>query len=44
LRERLPQSLPRIMVYGSVCRPEWLVEMEAVGVNGVGDSRFKDFA
>ena len=27
---RAPSDLPRIMVYGSVCRPEWLVEMEAV--------------
>lgn len=31
LRERLP-DLPRLIVAGAVCRPEWLVEVEGVGV------------
>lgn len=31
LDERLPE-LPRILVAGAVCRPEWLVEVEGVGI------------
>ncbi|GBE09790.1 putative aminoacrylate peracid reductase RutC [bacterium BMS3Bbin12] len=36
LRERLP-NLPRIIVAGAVCRPEWLIEVEGVGI--VADHR-----
>jgi enamine deaminase RidA (YjgF/YER057c/UK114 family) len=43
LSRRLPAGLPRIMVRGSVCRPEWLVEMDGIAVNEQGDSRFKEF-
>ncbi|HQU17264.1 MAG: hypothetical protein B7Z66_11030 [Chromatiales bacterium 21-64-14] len=31
LHERLP-GLPRVIVAGAVCRPEWLVEVEGVGI------------
>ena len=39
--ERLSADTARIMVRGSVCRPSWLVEMDAIAVNGKGDASFK---
>ncbi len=42
LEERLPGSIPRLIVRGSVCRPGWLVEMEAFGINGTGNPKFKE--
>jgi len=32
LNERIPESVPVIVVEGPVCRPGWLVEMEGVGI------------
>jgi enamine deaminase RidA (YjgF/YER057c/UK114 family) len=43
LAQLLPESLPRIMVQAPVCRPGWLVEIDAIGVNGSGNSAFKAF-
>ena len=31
LADRFP-SLPRVIVQGSVCRPEWLVEVEGIAI------------
>ena len=39
--ERLSADTARVMVRGSVCRPSWLVEMDAIAVNGKGDASFK---
>lgn len=39
LAERLP-DLPTIMVQGPVCRPDWLIEIEGIGV---AESNAKDF-
>ena len=36
----LPATAARLIVRGSICRPTWLVEMDAIGVNDCGDSRF----
>lgn len=36
----LPAATPRLIVRGSICRPTWLVEMDAIGVNANGDNRF----
>jgi len=41
LREKLP-FLPIVFVYASVCRPEWLIEMECMAIAPEGDQRFKD--
>ena len=30
--EKIPESLPYLLVEGPVCRPEWLVEIEGVGI------------
>lgn len=35
---------PYIMVAAAVCRPTWLVEMEAIAVNDKGDGHFAPFA
>lgn len=35
---------PYIMVKAAVCRPTWLVEMEAIAVNDKGDAHFAPFA
>jgi enamine deaminase RidA (YjgF/YER057c/UK114 family) len=43
LEERLPATLPRILVRGKVCRPEWLVEMDGVAVKGEGDPRYPPY-
>lgn len=40
LRTRLPARLPRLTVRAAVCRPGWLVEMEAIAVNAHGDAAF----
>ena len=40
MSRRLSADTARIMVRGSICRPAWLVEMDAVAVNGKGDGRF----
>jgi enamine deaminase RidA (YjgF/YER057c/UK114 family) len=42
LRERLP-DLPLIIVQGSVCRPEWLVEVEGVAIVGAMDADMPRF-
>ena len=39
LRPRLPAGLPMNVVQAPVCRPAWLVELEALAVNGKGDGR-----
>lgn len=43
LAEQLCPATARIMVRAAVCRPEWLVEMDGIAVNGKGDRRFKPF-
>ncbi len=39
----LPASLPRILVFAPVCRPGWLMEIDAIGVNANGNDAFPDF-
>lgn len=41
LEKHLPSGIPRITLSGSVCRPGWLVEMDAIAVSERGDARFK---
>ena len=36
----LPASATRLIVRGSICRPTWLVEMDAIGINANGDPQF----
>ena len=36
----LPATAARLIVRGSICRPTWLVEMDAIGANACGDTRF----
>jgi enamine deaminase RidA (YjgF/YER057c/UK114 family) len=43
LHQRLPEHLPRLMVRGAVCRPQWLVEMEATAIVPRGDRHFAAF-
>jgi enamine deaminase RidA (YjgF/YER057c/UK114 family) len=43
LQSLLPENLPRIMVKAPICRPGWLVEIDAIGVNNHGDSSYKKF-
>jgi enamine deaminase RidA (YjgF/YER057c/UK114 family) len=43
LQELLPVTLPRIMVKAPVCRPGWLVEIDAIGVNERGNPQYKNF-
>ncbi len=43
LSRLLPKSLPRIMVKAPVCRPGWLVEIDAIGVNANGNPRYRNF-
>ena len=43
LDERMPPSTSYIIVRGAVCRPTWLIEMDGIAVNDLGDKRFKDF-
>ena len=43
LCDRIPDETARIMVKGSVCRPGWLVEMDAIAVNANGNPAFKRF-
>ena len=40
LEKRLPDSVPRLLVRGSICRPTWLVEMDAIAVNAKGSKHF----
>ena len=40
MNRRLAPDTARIMVRGSICRPTWLVEMDAIAVNAVGNSEF----
>lgn len=44
LARLLPENLPVIMVQAPVCRPGWLVEMEAFGVNASGNPEYTVFA
>ena len=44
LEKSLPYEIPRVMQIAPVCRPEWLVEIEAVAVNSDGNNQFRDFA
>jgi len=44
LARLLPENLPVIMVQAPVCRPGWLVEMEAFGVNASGNPEYPVFA
>ena len=39
-RRGIPDDLPMAMVTGRVCRPAWLVEMEAIAISPTGDDRF----
>ena len=39
---RLAPWTARIMVKGAVCRPGWLVEMDAIAVNENGNTIFRD--
>ena len=41
MNKRLAANTARIMVRGSICRPTWLVEMDAIAVNKNGDANFK---
>ena len=43
LQTLLPKNLPRIMVKAPICRPGWLVEIDAIGVNNSGNSSYKKF-
>lgn len=43
LKELFPASLPRLMVKAPVCRPGWLVEIDAIAVNANGNPQFKNF-
>ena len=43
LCKRLPAGMPFVILQAPVCRPAWLVEMECIGVNAAGDSRFAVF-
>ena len=36
-------SVPLVTVYGPVCRPGWLVELEGVAIDGKGDADFAPF-
>ena len=36
----LPEKTVRLIVRGSICRPAWLVEMDAIGLNKNGDPAF----
>ena len=44
LRNGVPEDLPLVMVTGRVCRPAWLVEMEAIAISPIGDDRFMPLA
>lgn len=37
------KNTPFIMVKAPVCRPTWLVEIDAIGVNSQGNGKFADF-
>ncbi len=43
IEERLPQGIPMVFLRAPVCRPTWLVEMEAIGINGKGSEAFPVF-
>jgi len=43
LRRLLPDAVPRVLLKGTVCRPGWLVEMDAIGVNARGNPDFAPF-
>lgn len=43
IAERFGSNLPLVTVKAPVCRPEWLVEMECIAVNGRGNNKFKNF-
>lgn len=43
LDERLPESIPRTIVKGSVCRPKWLIEMEGVAITAEDQPRYEPF-
>ena len=41
MSRRLSPDTARVMVRGSICRPTWLVEMDAIAVNSNGNRSFK---
>lgn len=41
MARRLSHDTARVMVRGSICRPTWLVEMDAIAVNSNGNDCFK---
>ena len=41
MSRRLSPDTARVMVSGSICRPTWLVEMDAIAVNANGNDKFK---
>ncbi len=43
LKASLSSAIPTIFVKGAVCRPTWLVEMEAIAVKPWKDNRFSPF-
>ncbi|MFA7230889.1 MAG: Rid family hydrolase [Victivallaceae bacterium] len=43
LQYLLPDSLPRIMVKAPICRPGWLVEIDAICINNRGNPKYKKF-
>ena len=43
LAERIPPGISYIIVRGAVCRPTWLIEMDGLAVNGVGDPGFANY-
>lgn len=43
IHELLPENIPHIIVNGAVCRPKWLIEMDAIAINNNGNKQFKDF-
>jgi enamine deaminase RidA (YjgF/YER057c/UK114 family) len=43
LASLLPESVPLVMVEGRVCRPGWLIEIEAIAGTARGDASFADY-
>lgn len=43
LAELLPPGVPHIILRGSVCRPNWLIEMDGVAANNNGNPDFPPF-
>jgi enamine deaminase RidA (YjgF/YER057c/UK114 family) len=44
ITKRFERDVPLLCLKAPVCRPDWLVEMEAIALKEQGDSNFKNFA